>query len=61
MIAGLSPLWLASGAGALARRILGTAVIGGLMAATCIAIFLVPVAFYVVESLRSRFMKRGGG
>jgi hydrophobic/amphiphilic exporter-1 (mainly G- bacteria), HAE1 family len=60
MLAGLTPLWIASGAGAMARRILGTAVIGGLLAATCLAIFLVPVAFYAVESLRSRLLRRRG-
>jgi len=57
MVAGLAPLWIASGASALARRILGTAVIGGLLAATCIAIFVIPVAFYAVEALRSRYWK----
>jgi HAE1 family hydrophobic/amphiphilic exporter-1 len=51
MIFGLLPLWFASGAGALARQILGTAVIGGFLAATLIAVFLIPFAFYAVESI----------
>src|SRR5436309_4780540 len=51
---GCVPLWTASGAGAVSRRILGTVVIGGMFAATCIAIFLIPVTFYVVEKLASR-------
>jgi len=42
-------LWFASGAGAVARRVLGLTVIGGMRAASGIAIFLIPVTFYVVE------------
>jgi HAE1 family hydrophobic/amphiphilic exporter-1 len=50
-ILGCVPLWLASGAGGVARRVMGTAVIGGMLAASIIAIFLIPVMFYVVERL----------
>jgi HAE1 family hydrophobic/amphiphilic exporter-1 len=50
-ILGCVPLWIATGSGAVSRRILGTTVIGGMLASTLIAIFLVPVLFYVVESL----------
>ncbi len=50
-ILGCVPLWIATGSGAVSRRILGTAVIGGMLASTLIGIFLVPVAFYVVEKL----------
>ncbi len=50
-IFGCIPLWIASGAGGVSRRILGTVVIGGMLAATCIAIFLIPVTFYVVERI----------
>jgi HAE1 family hydrophobic/amphiphilic exporter-1 len=50
-ILGCVPLWAAGGAGALARQILGTTVIGGMLAATCLAVFLIPVMFYVVERL----------
>ena len=53
-ILGCVPLWIATGAGAVSRRILGTVVIGGMLAATCIAVFLIPVTFYVVEKLASR-------
>jgi HAE1 family hydrophobic/amphiphilic exporter-1 len=52
---GSVPLWAASGAGAVARRILGTTVIGGMLAATCLAIFLIPVTFHAVETLVARF------
>ena len=57
-ILGCVPLWTASGSGAVSRRILGTAVIGGMLAATLIAIFLIPVTFDVVESLSVRFGKK---
>lgn len=52
-ILGCVPLAVASGSGAVSRRILGTAVIGGMLAATFIAIFLIPVTFYVVEKWSS--------
>jgi len=50
-IFGCLPLWFASGSGAVARRILGSTVIGGMIAASGIAIFLIPVTFYVIERL----------
>ena len=50
-IFGLMPLWFASGSGAVARRVLGSTVIGGMIAASAIAIFLIPVTFYVIERL----------
>jgi HAE1 family hydrophobic/amphiphilic exporter-1 len=53
-ILGVLPLALASGAGAVGRQIMGTAVIGGMLAASVIAIFLIPVSFYVVERLSHR-------
>jgi hydrophobic/amphiphilic exporter-1 (mainly G- bacteria), HAE1 family len=54
-ILGCVPLWIATGSGAASRRILGTVVIGGMLAASVIAIFLIPVTFDVVE----RFAARG--
>jgi len=48
-ILGCVPLWTASGAGAIARQIMGTAVIGGMVAETFIGRFFVPAIFYVVE------------
>jgi hydrophobic/amphiphilic exporter-1 (mainly G- bacteria), HAE1 family len=56
-ILGSAPLWFASGAGAAGRRILGTVVIVGMLAATIIAIFLIPVTFYLVEKFTLRFSK----
>lgn len=57
-ILGSVPLALASGSGAIARRVMGTDVIGGMLAATCIAIFLIPMTFYVVEKLGERAGKK---
>lgn len=48
-ILGTVPLALASGSGAISRRVLGTTVIGGMLAATTLSIFLIPACFYVVE------------
>jgi len=48
-ILGAVPLWTASGAGAVARQIMGTAVIGGMLAASLIGIFFIPAMFYLVE------------
>ncbi|HEX6719462.1 MAG TPA: multidrug efflux RND transporter permease subunit [Pyrinomonadaceae bacterium] len=59
-IFGSAPLWIASGAGASARRILGTVVIVGMLAATLIAIFIIPVTFYLVEKVTMRFSKKHG-
>ena len=50
-ILGCLPLWMASGAGSVGRRIMGTTVIGGMLAASAIGIFLIPAIFYVVEKL----------
>jgi hydrophobic/amphiphilic exporter-1 (mainly G- bacteria), HAE1 family len=50
-ILGCVPLWFASGAGAVGRQIMGTTVIGGMLAASAIGIFFIPAIFYVVEKL----------
>jgi HAE1 family hydrophobic/amphiphilic exporter-1 len=54
-ILGMLPLWAAEGAGAVSRRVLGTVVIGGMLAATLIAIFIIPVTFVVVERFSGLF------
>ena len=53
-ILGCVPLWFATGSGAISRQILGSAVIGGMLASSAIAIFLVPVTFYVVEKFAAK-------
>jgi len=50
-IFGCIPLWIAGGAGAISRRVMGTVVIGGMIAASALAIFLIPMAFHLVERL----------
>ncbi|HYZ84985.1 MAG TPA: multidrug efflux RND transporter permease subunit [Bryobacteraceae bacterium] len=50
-ILGCVPLWIASGAGAVGRQVMGTAVIGGMLAASAMGIFVIPAIFYVVEKL----------
>ncbi|MGA7636868.1 MAG: multidrug efflux RND transporter permease subunit [Candidatus Acidiferrales bacterium] len=49
-ILGCVPLWMASGAGSVARQIMGTTVIGGMLAASTVDILLVPAIFYLVET-----------
>jgi HAE1 family hydrophobic/amphiphilic exporter-1 len=53
-ILGCVPLAIAMGSGAVSRRVLGTTVIGGMLAATFIAVFLIPVTFYVVEKFSAK-------
>ena len=61
-ILGVAPLVVSSGSGAASRHILGTTVIGGMLAASVIAIFLIPVTFYVVEKFAHRGKEpRNGG
>jgi HAE1 family hydrophobic/amphiphilic exporter-1 len=60
-ILGCVPLWTATGAGAVARRVLGSTVIGGMLAATLIGVFVVPLTFYVVERLAGGAKGGGGG
>jgi HAE1 family hydrophobic/amphiphilic exporter-1 len=50
-ILGCVPLWRASGSGAVSRQVMGTAVIGGMSAASAIAIFIIPALFYMIERL----------
>jgi HAE1 family hydrophobic/amphiphilic exporter-1 len=50
-IIGCVPLWVASGAGSVARQIIGTTVIGGMLAETFIGRFFVPAIFVLVEKL----------
>src|SRR5262249_14283179 len=46
-VLGCIPLWTASGAGGVARQIMGTTAVGGMLAATLIGIFFVPAIFYL--------------
>jgi HAE1 family hydrophobic/amphiphilic exporter-1 len=53
-IFGVLPLYTATGAGAASRRVLGTTVFGGMLAASFIAIFVIPAAFYVSQRLATK-------
>ncbi len=57
-ILGIFPLVIAQGAGAAGRRSLGTAVFGGMIAATVLAVFFVPVFYVVMQSLSERIVGR---
>ncbi|MHC2434488.1 efflux RND transporter permease subunit [Bradyrhizobium sp. USDA 4451] len=62
-ILGLVPLVVATGAAEISRRAVGTAVFGGMLAASSIGIFLVPMLFVTFqgwrESVKNRFGRRG--
>ncbi|MGH9507085.1 MAG: efflux RND transporter permease subunit [Terriglobales bacterium] len=53
-IFGVAPLWIATGAGSVSRRIMGTTVIGGMIGLSLIAIFFIPAIFYVVERMAGK-------
>ena len=57
-VLGCVPLWTATGAGSVARQIMGTTVIGGMLASTLIAVFIIPVLFVTVERLSRRTSHR---
>jgi hydrophobic/amphiphilic exporter-1 (mainly G- bacteria), HAE1 family len=60
-ILGCVPLWTASGAGAVARQVMGTAVIGGMVAETFIGRFFVPAIFYMVERISGAARQKSAG
>ena len=53
-IFGLLPLVIATGAGALSRRAVGTPVFGGMIAASLFGIFVIPMLYVVFQWLRER-------
>ena len=57
VILGVLPLVISHGAGSGAQNAVGTGVMGGMFAATVLAIYFVPVFFVVVEHLFARFKK----
>ncbi|MBD2000677.1 efflux RND transporter permease subunit [Leptolyngbya sp. FACHB-541] len=57
-LVGIFPLAIATGAGAGSRQSLGTAVFGGMLVATFLSLFIVPILYIVVTSLRMRVQKR---
>jgi len=59
-ILGLAPLVVATGAAEISRRAVGTAVFGGMIAASSIGIFLVPMLYTTFQRLRERLKVRFG-
>lgn len=59
-IAGLIPLIIAVGAGMLSRRGVGTAVFGGMLASSLIAIFIIPPLYVVFQRMREKAHKSIG-
>jgi len=59
-ILGLLPLVIATGAAQISRRDVGTAVFGGMLAASSIGIFMVPMLYVVFQSVRERVKRRLG-
>ncbi len=57
-VLGCVPLWIASGAGAAARRVMGTVVVSGMLAATLLGIFFIPALFVMVEQIKARRTKK---
>ncbi len=57
-ILGVVPLVLASGAGAASRRSIGTGVFGGMLSATVLAIFFVPLFFVLMGTITQRLWRR---
>jgi multidrug efflux pump subunit AcrB len=60
-ILGLLPLVIATGAAQISRRAVGTAVFGGMLAASSIGIFMVPMLYVTFQAMRERLKKRFGG
>jgi HAE1 family hydrophobic/amphiphilic exporter-1 len=58
-VLGCVPLWTASGAGSVARQIMGTTVIGGMLGATLIAVFIIPVLYVTAERIAEGRTGRG--
>jgi HAE1 family hydrophobic/amphiphilic exporter-1 len=56
-ILGCVPLWMAKGAGAIGRKVLGSSVITGMLAATILGVFLVPVLYVVIERIAGKEKK----
>nr|HEV8011105.1 efflux RND transporter permease subunit [Bradyrhizobium sp.] len=58
---GLLPLVIATGAAEISRRAVGTAVFGGMLAASSIGIFLVPMLYVTFQRMRESAKRRFGG
>ena len=57
---GILPLFFATGAGSASKHSLGTGLVGGMVAASTLAIFFVPLFFYILESFNEWLDKKRG-
>ncbi len=57
-ILGVMPLYLATGAGALGRRSVGTTIVGGMLVSTVLNLFFIPALYVLLQTLLSRFSKK---
>jgi len=57
-ISGLIPLTIASGAGAIGNRTIGTAAAGGMLIGTIVGVFLIPGLYVVFETLATKFKRK---
>ena len=58
-IAGLLPLVIATGAGAIGNRTIGTTVLGGMLAGTLIGVLVIPGLYVLLQSMREWVKRRG--
>lgn len=58
-VLGIIPLVNAEGAGSASRQSLGTAVFGGMLVSTFLSLFIVPILYILIASLRDRWRRRG--
>jgi HAE1 family hydrophobic/amphiphilic exporter-1 len=58
-ILGVLPLYFATGAGAMGRRSVGTTIVGGMLLSTVLNLFFIPALYVILQSMLSRFSKRG--
>ena len=59
-ILGVVPLVVATGAGSASRRVMGTAVFGGMLIATLMGIFLIPVFYLIIQKISDKFAGKKG-
>ena len=57
-VAGLIPLCIASGAGAIGNRSIGTAAAGGMLIGTIFGVFVIPVLFIIFQGLQERISSK---
>ncbi len=57
-VLGVIPLLIASGAGAESRKVLGTAVFGGMIASTLVSLAAVPMLYFVIQTISERLKRK---